>query len=231
MQSSPSLAACMQTTIEKHVSRETLKADFLSAQLAGDRARALSVILDAVRSGLSPRELQLHVIAGAQREIGRMWELNQVSIAQEHLATAIAQLALAQLYGHGAVAAPTGWTVLLACVEGEMHDLGPRIAADVLEAEGYDVRFLGANVPTESLVDLASRMKPDVICLSATMLFHLPALRQAVKAVREALPDVHLLAGGWAVEQVGQAPEGSLRAGVSAEELVSVLASLQRSVA
>ena len=219
----------MHVDIEASDPHEVLKADFMSAQLAGDRTRALRVINEASRSGMAPRELQLSVIAAAQREIGRLWELNQVSIAQEHLATAIAQLALAQLYGHGELAPPVGWTVLLACVEGEMHDFGPRIAADVLEAEGYDVRFLGANVPTHSLVELACRMRPDAICLSATMVFHLPALRQAVAALREALPEVHLLAGGWAVEQLGHAPEGAQRAGSSAEELVAVLASLKAS--
>lgn len=195
---------------------------FVAAQLAGDRAGVLAVVTEARAGGLAVLELQIRVIAAAQREIGRLWELNRVSIAQEHLATALAHLALARLY-EPAAPAPRRPVVLLACVEGEHHDFGPRIAADVLDAAGWDVRFLGANVPTASLAQLAGRLRPDAICLSATMLFHLPALRAAVAAIREELADVRVLVGGRAVEQAGSAPAGAERAGVTAEDLLAAL--------
>jgi methanogenic corrinoid protein MtbC1 len=195
----------------------------VEAQLAGDRGGAVALVLDARAAGVSDRDLQLGVIAAAQEEIGRRWERNVVSIAQEHLATAIAQLALARLYAGRGPAAPSGALVLLACVEGEQHDFGPRIAADVLEAEGHDVRFLGANVPTGSLVELARALQPTVICLSATMVHHLPALRHAVAELSGAVPSARLLVGGLAVEQAGHAPAGAERAGVSAVDLAEAI--------
>lgn len=209
---------------------DELTRHFLSAQLAGDRQGAVRLVLDAVRAGVSSQELLVRVIAAAQREIGRLWELNQVSIAQEHLATAIAQLALAQLYGHADRATATGWTVVLACVEGEQHDFGPRIAADILETAGYDVRFLGADVPTDTLVDFARSVDPDVICLSATMPFHLPALRAVVSRLREVVPAARVLAGGGAIGEVG-APEGATAAGASAEDLVQAISGLRQAAA
>jgi MerR family transcriptional regulator, light-induced transcriptional regulator len=83
------------------MSHEPLKNSFLSAQLAGKRAEAVRIVTDALDQGVPAREVQLRVIAEAQREIGRLWELNQVTIAQEHLATAIAHLALTRLYDFG----------------------------------------------------------------------------------------------------------------------------------
>ena len=129
-----------------------VRSRYLSAQLAGDRRRALEILRESSQAnGLSARQVQLEVIQEAQREIGQLWQENRISIAQEHMATAISKLALAQTFQAAPSAAPNGRRVLVACVEGETHDLPPQIAADTLDLAGFEVRFLGANVPTDSL--------------------------------------------------------------------------------
>lgn len=165
---------------------QRLAGRYLEAQLAGDRARALSLVMDeGVSRGIGALELHLEVIQAAQHEIGRLWQENRISIAQEHVATAISQLVLSHLYGHLPRVTPHGHKVLIACVEGELHDMGPRIAADFLEASGFDVRFLGASVPTQSLVLMAEKESPSLVALSASLTFNLPALRAAVAALRK----------------------------------------------
>lgn len=178
---------------------EGLAARFLEAQLTGNRAAALRVVMDeGVRAGIPVRTLHLDVIRPAQNEIGRLWEENRVSIAQEHLATGIAQLALATLYPHMPREAPTGKRVLLACVEGESHDMGPRICSDFLEMSGFDVRFLGADVPTKDLARMVQEWEPNVVALSITLPVHIRGLRLAVKGVREVSTDTPIVAGGYA---------------------------------
>jgi methanogenic corrinoid protein MtbC1 len=178
---------------------EHLSARFLEAQLAGDRVAALSIVLDdGLQKGASIRELHLGVIARAQLEIGRLWQENRVTVAEEHLATAIAQLALARLYPHLPRTKGSGKRVVIACVEGEHHDMGPRICADFLEMEGFDVRFLGADVPSESLAKMVAKEKPDVVVLSMTLPIHRNGLQSAVEAVRAVAPSVHIVAGGKA---------------------------------
>lgn len=158
---------------------------YLRAQLAGDRREAVRLLVeDGLGSGAQIEELQTHVIRAAQAEIGRLWQLNRVSIAQEHMATAISQLSLAALFERATPRPALGKTVLLACVEGEQHDLPARMVADVLELDGFDVRFLGANVPTDDLVAAVRAEQPDLIGLSVTMSFNLPALRTAIARVR-----------------------------------------------
>lgn len=164
----------------------SLRDRYLQAQLAGDRRAALRVVLDdGLGQGASVRELQQHVVGDAQREIGRLWQLNQVSIAQEHMATAISQLVLSSLFERARAAAPLGKTVVIACVEGELHDLPARLVADLLELEGFDVRFLGANLPAHDLAVAVAAARADLIGLSVTMSFNLGALRAAVSALRE----------------------------------------------
>jgi len=172
---------------------------FVRAQLTGERAEALAIVNEALGQGMNVAQVQLEVIQAAQYEIGRLWENNEISIALEHQATAISQLALASLYDRLPRRASNGKRVLLACVEGELHDMGSRIVADLLEMEGFDVRLLGANVPAGSLAERVQVYAPDLVALSITMTFHLRALEQAIASVRATkLGSVPILVGGRA---------------------------------
>jgi methanogenic corrinoid protein MtbC1 len=203
---------------------ETLSARFLKAQLAGDRVAALRIVLeDGFGQGVSIRDLHLGVIGRAQLEIGRLWQENRVTVAEEHLATAIAQLALARLYPHLPRAKSSGRRVLVSCVEGEQHDMGPRICTDFLEMAGFDVRFLGADVPSESLAKMIVREKPHVLVLSLTLPIHRKGLEQAVRAVRAVAPDLPIVAGGNAFSWEPRLAEGLglFGTGTDVDELVA----------
>jgi len=161
---------------------------YLRAQLAGDRREAVRLVVeDGLGRGASVVDVHAHVIQVAQDEIGRLWQQDQVSIAEEHMATAIAQLSLAALFERATPARPLGKTLVLACVEGELHDLPARMVADFLELEGFDVRYLGADVPHDALVKMIADQRPDLIGLSVTMSFNVPSLRTAVARVRAAI--------------------------------------------
>ena len=178
---------------------------YLAAQLAGHRREALRLVLDeGLYHGLSVAQIQLEVVQPAQYEIGRLWQENQISVAEEHVATAISQLVLAHLYRHLPREAPLGQEVLLACVEGELHDMGARVASDFLEMSGYHVHFAGANVPADHLVRLTRQRRPDLVALSVTMPHHLPALRDTVVRLCEAMGgDYPIAVGGGALGDAG----------------------------
>ena len=177
---------------------QTLTSRFVAAQLQGDRSEGLRLIREeGIDRGIPVPQLH-EVLQEAQYEIGRLWQENRVSIAQEHLATAISQLALAQLYGHLPRAPRNGRRLLLSCVENEQHDMGPRLLSDALEMAGFDVRYLGANVPTDSLISLLDADRPDLLALSVTLTFNVPSLRAAVARVRERFGRLPIAAGGHA---------------------------------
>jgi MerR family transcriptional regulator, light-induced transcriptional regulator len=158
---------------------------YVTLQLRGDRREALTFVDALVSRGYSIADIQKHVIAAGQREIGRLWEESRIGIAQEHMATAISQLALAQLYRYAKPHPPRGRKVVVGCVEGELHDFPARLLADELDLAGFETRFLGADVPTGSLLQVLDQEKPDLLALSITMPFHISALRRQVTRVRE----------------------------------------------
>ena len=177
-----------------------LRDRFLEAQLRGDRRAAMSVVLEqGLAAGVSVLDLYEHVLRAAQHEIGRLWQENVVSIAQEHMATAISNLALSQLFERAEPRPRNGKRVLVACVEGEQHELPSRLVADTLDLAGFSVRYLGANVPTDSLLAIIASDRPDLVALSVTMSFHVSALREVVSRIRAEHPDLPIAVGGAAV--------------------------------
>ncbi len=185
-----------------------VQARYLEAQIAGNQRVALRVVQDALDEGFGVPTLQRDVVQASQREIGRLWQENKISIAHEHMATAISQMALVHLFQHAMPAAGRDHKILVACVEGEMHELPARLVADYLEIAGFDVRFLGANVPTPSLCSVIAVEKPDLLALSVTMSFNVGGLRSAITGVRERFSRLPILIGGhalkWAPELAGQ---------------------------
>lgn len=203
-----------------------LRRRFVAAQLAGERRGALRLVLDeGVDAGHSPADLLLRVITPAQHEIGRLWQENRISVAREHLATAIAQLALANLYARLPDAPRRHRHALVACAPGERHDLGARIAADFLEMDGFDVTFLGADVPSDGLVEAVRRVRPDALVLSAATSLCFADLGEAVARVHDAAPALPVLVGGRAFDDADAAPVPAdvLYAGRDAAQLVAAL--------
>jgi methanogenic corrinoid protein MtbC1 len=175
----------------------SLRRRYLAALLAGSAADAVEIVVEEGQwLDVELPTLYLHVVQAAQHAIGRLYDEGRISIADEHVATELSRLTLAALRAHFTAARRLGRSVAVACVEGEHHDLGPRLLADLLEMSGYDVRFLGADLPVIELVALVRNDAPDVLCLSASATANLPALRASVKAVRAAAGDRVVLAVG-----------------------------------
>jgi methanogenic corrinoid protein MtbC1 len=185
----------MRSTAEPALA--ALTARYLEAQLKGDRQRAVQLLIDeGVHAGVRVSDLLLHVITPAQREIGRLWEVNEVSVADEHVATAISQLAMSHLYSHAPTTDLHREHILIACVDGEWHDMGARVAADVLEHHGFSVCLLGPSVPAADLIARVRQESPDIVLLSMTMPAHDASLRSTFATLTHACPSLPVLVGG-----------------------------------
>ncbi len=192
---------------------------FLAALLAADAVAAGEVVREALASGMDGYGVLDDVLAPSLYEVGRRWELGEVSIADEHLATAIAHRVLVAVYPVLVEADPrTRERVLMAGAEGEEHVLGLRMAADVLEGAGFDVQFAGGALPLHALLQAIDRHRPRIVGLSATFAVDRGALRDAVKTLRAEMPEVGILLGGAAA--AGFAPVAGMKVARTAREVV-----------
>ncbi|HTD58914.1 MAG TPA: cobalamin-dependent protein, partial [Solirubrobacteraceae bacterium] len=175
-----------------------LRDRYLAALLAGSRRDALDILVEeGLWLDIPVPSIYLEVLQPVLYEIGRLWRYGRISVVQASLAGEISNAALAQLSPYLPCEPNNAKRVVVACVEGEFHDIGAHMVADFLEMAGFDVRFLGGNVPTESLVALVEEQPPQLLALSATTTSNLATLRRAVGAVSEAARSrVPVAAGG-----------------------------------
>jgi methanogenic corrinoid protein MtbC1 len=176
-----------------------LARQYLEALLRGDRRLAIQLILQAAEDGADVRDIYVHAFQACQYEIGRLWQLNQISVAQEHFCTAATQLAMAQLYPRIFSTHKNGRRLVATCVSGELHEIGARMVADLFEIEGWDTYYLGANTPAASIVEVLAEQTPDVLAVSATMMFHVGVVADLVAQVRAAdgVQKVVVMVGGY----------------------------------
>ena len=147
---------------------------------------------------MSIRDVYLQVFRPCQREVGRLWEAGRITVAQEHYCTAATQVIMSQLAPRLFATERNGRRAVIACVAGEAHEVGPRMVADLLELEGWDTIFLGGNVPLRGVVQTLVEHRADLLAVSATMTYHLPAVIDLIAAVREepACAGVRVMVGG-----------------------------------
>lgn len=173
--------------------------DLLAAR--GDAARRR--VLAAADEGVPVRELYTDVFAPVQQEVGRLWQLGRASVAQEHYATAITQLLMAQLYPSEAPDRPAGLRIGAMAVAGEQHDMGLRMVADFFEMEGWEVLYFGANTPPDEITVTLGDRPVDLLALSATLGGSLCTLRELIAALRAKLaPAPPVLVGGHVFDRV-----------------------------
>lgn len=172
---------------------------FLDALLAGERRRASGLVTDALESGVPLRDIYLQVFQPSQQELGRLWQMNRISVAQEHYATAATQFVMSQLYPRLFATPRNGLTLVATCVCGDLHEIGVRMVSDLFEIEGWNTFYLGANVPHDSVVRTLVERRADVLAVSATITPHVAQVRALIARVRaaEGCEGVRILVGGY----------------------------------
>ncbi|MEO2204151.1 cobalamin-dependent protein [Paenibacillus pabuli] len=172
---------------------------YLQALLDSRRQEAFSIIEAELEGGASIRDIYRYIFQPTQYEIGRLWQLSQISVAQEHFCTAATQAIISRLYPRWLIHEPQQKKLVAACVGSEQHEIGLRMLADVFEMEGWDTYYLGANVPNGSLLEAIERHQGDVVAISVTMTFHLHLAKELIQMIRNHPPTSHvkIMVGGY----------------------------------
>lgn len=191
------------TELDPQHAADRLALEYLQMILEGNAAAAVSLVSRAVSDGLSPQALYMEVLLPAQREVGRLWHAGELSVAEEHMVTAVTQRAMAVVVSQASAAPGNGHTVVVAAVSGNVHDIGLRALADMFQLAGWRVIYVGSDVPMLDLPALLSFYEADLLMLGATLATHIPRVEQAITAIRERCErPVRIVVGGAAFDEV-----------------------------
>ena len=149
-------------------SRGKLLLQYLEAVLSGNLSDAHRLIIEQAQAGVPVSQLYDQVLQPALAEIGRMWHRGEISVADEHFATATTRALLGGLRSYFPQPEPRSATVVAAAVGGDFHDVGLRMVADCLEMDGWRSLYLGANMPATDIVEFLGQYPADLLALSAS---------------------------------------------------------------
>lgn len=176
---------------------------YLDDLVAGRRTACAARVDALLAQGVTPREIYVDLFQHTLYEVGRRWEAGEVSVATEHVATAITEELLGRVFPHVARRPSRGRRAVVSCAANEFHQIGGRIVADTLEGMGWDVDFVGAGASIDELVDSVRRAPADLVAISVSVDLHLKRMEETVRAVRAADPHVPIAVGGRALGHRG----------------------------
>lgn len=161
--------------------------EFSSILLSGNYNKAWDYIKS--HKHLSTLEIYDQMITSAMHQIGDLWENNEITVADEHIATATCDFVLSRLAYERNLNTPPRNTkkAMFLCLEGEQHYIGLKMAAQLFEEYGWETKYFGPNLPREYALNTALEWEPDVIGLSVTIVTHLPKLKSYTDSFK-ALP-------------------------------------------
>ncbi len=172
----------------------------LSLLLHGDIKECLKLVNESVQIADDLKYFYLDVVCPVMCRIGLLWEKNEISVAEEHLATAIVARIITALYAKFANVDVYRGKAVVATAPNEFHELGARIVADFLEINGWDVTYLGADTPLNEIITILKKHKPFILGLSVTIVFNLDNAHKVIKTIKEDkdIQDINIMVGGLA---------------------------------
>ena len=155
---------------------------------------ALRTLLDQTFT-LFPLDQSLsRIVEPVLQRVGEGWASGELSVAQEHLVSGAIRSRLERLLADAR--GDVRGVAVLACVPGELHELGLLMLGALLRADGWQVAYLGADAPLDDVFELAERLDAPLVCLSATMSENVAMLAQAPLP-----PGLTLVVGGHAASE------------------------------
>jgi methanogenic corrinoid protein MtbC1 len=159
-------------------------------------------VREAIEAGLDEATIDDHVIGPALKLVGDLWADGEISIAQEHLASAISlQVLTLEREAFRVARERASRRVLLAGAEGEQHVVGLMMASSLLLHAGYDVRLYGADLPVVELAAAVAAQRPAVVGLTTATALTAMNVPAAFGAARLIDPDVALMVGGRGADE------------------------------
>ncbi|RCW69800.1 cobalamin B12-binding domain-containing protein [Saliterribacillus persicus] len=164
----------MQQTYEK----------FAAFLLEGNHKEAYELLQNEKEDSLT---IYMEIVTKAMQHIGELWQTNQITVADEHLATSVCDYVLSHYtFKHMSKEEETAkHKIMFLCLEEEQHTIGTKMAAALCQEKNWKVKLLGANLPLEYVISSANKWKPDVIGLSAAIAYRLPVLKQYIETLEE----------------------------------------------
>jgi 5-methyltetrahydrofolate--homocysteine methyltransferase len=172
------------------------------AIIDGDEDGITALVEEALGDGNDPLKISNSGLIPGLTEVGKLFAANKYFLPQVMLSADTMKRAFARLKKElKGRKGPSLGKILLATVEGDIHDIGKNIVATLLENHGFEVIDLGKNVPTERIIEEAVKNEVDVVGLSALMTTTVMEMDNVIKKLKERGIEATTIVGGAVVTE------------------------------
>jgi corrinoid protein of di/trimethylamine methyltransferase len=174
------------------------------AILTGDASAAADAAGVALAAGVSPVDVIAEGISPAMAEVGRLFEEGEYFVPELLISARATKEVFAILRPLLAeTGAKSEGRVLLATVEGDLHDIGKNLVGAMLEGAGFEVVDLGVDIPASRFVSAVQEARPHIVGISALLTTTMPAMKTTLEALDAAglRSEVKVMVGGAPVTQ------------------------------
>ncbi|HCE65993.1 MAG: 5-methyltetrahydrofolate--homocysteine methyltransferase [Geobacteraceae bacterium GWC2_55_20] len=194
--------AGVSTTIPVSDSPPTIRERLSQAIISGDRDGIVGLVEDALNEGLVPLQISNEGFLPGLEEVGRRFEKNIFFLPQVMQSADTMQAGFARLKQEmkGQKFKSLG-KILMATVEGDIHDIGKNIVCTLLENHGFEVFDIGKNVSAATIISKAREYAVDAVGLSALMTTTMSEMDNVIKKLKAAGIITFTMVGGAVVTQ------------------------------
>jgi 5-methyltetrahydrofolate--homocysteine methyltransferase len=172
------------------------------AVINGDREGIIPFVEQSLKEGLTPLQISNEGLLPGLEEVGRRFQKNQFFLPQVMLSAETMQTAFSRLKEEMRQdPLASNGRILMATVEGDIHDIGKNIVCTLLENHGFEVIDLGKNVPAGRILEEAREQKVDAVGLSALMTTTMAEMENVIRKLREEGIRTFTMVGGAVVTQ------------------------------
>jgi corrinoid protein of di/trimethylamine methyltransferase len=187
------------------MSTENLISEAIRSIVDGDEDAATKIASTVIAEGINPIGVINDGFAQGMIKVGDLFAREEYSLPEVLLSADAMQKAIDLLAPHilGEELEKKLGTVVIGTVLGDIHDIGKRIVATMLEVYGFEVHDLGRDVPIERFIEKTKEINADIVAASALMTTTMVGQKELEEALQEAgiREKVKLMVGGAAVTQ------------------------------
>jgi len=172
--------------------------NYFNSLIKGAKHECVAIVEELIKNNVAVEIIYKQLFQHALYQVGEYWEMNKISVATEHMATAITENLMIRIQPQLFSSERTGKKAVIACVANEYHQVGAKMVADIFEMNGWDGYFIGANTPISELIRFLEKQNPDLLGLSLSIYFNLPELQATIAHIRKHFTEMPIMVGGQA---------------------------------
>ncbi len=163
----------------------SLLKEYIPPLLAGNRAACRRLVRERVRRTEDVTSLYYELLWPAMEHVDKLYRADRINAAAEGMATRINRSIADQLQLNLMQAPHNGKRIVVTCAPDEPEELGAQMCADLFEADGWDVYFLGGGIPNDEILSIIGQLRPHTLLVFGTQPSGVPAVRHLVDMIRE----------------------------------------------